>query len=280
MPENPRPWGFKRSRGGRATAHVDVDPNELLAGWLAGESIAALSDRLPSEIAPDWRLDQVVDVTTQLFEHFLAWTLGAIVTRVNETFEEAGASERLCPALPALVRYGVNRALAIELLTSGVGSRVIAQRIALAAETASIDAHRLREWLAAMTLADWRGRFGASPAELLDLLEYARPPRQGLLRLLLETGTVTVQVSPADNGVPIVVGASQDDQLTEMAATLLPEVGVPAPAPLLVCSTENRAILARVPLGAHANVQALLDSGVSFVALLRGDSLTCNLVRD
>ena len=137
----------------------------------------------------------MVDAVTEHFEHYLAWTVGALVELVNTRLADAGIEERLCPDLGSYIRYGVNDPQALILMTSGIRSRRLAHAIA-ADLPADLEPAReeLRRHVARMGVAGWRARYDASAAEVLDLLDFTRVRNRSLLRTLLETGNVTVDL--------------------------------------------------------------------------------------
>lgn len=274
LPECPRRWGFRRRSNGPIDLSITLETQAVLAAWIAGTPIPQMGDLLPMDISMDWRLIQMVDTTTELFEHYLSWTLGTLIDQVNERLEEREIPERLCPALPAFLRYGVDRVVAIELMTSGVGSRVLAKRIAEAAETEEIALGDLRTWLSGMQLQDWRARFDASPSELLDLLQYTRSRRSGLIRTLLETGTVTVPVSLTATTTD---DESADDP-TGRRVTIVSDADEPPPAVLAVRDLGDGTMLATVRLAAHVDVGDVIAAGILFEATLSGEVLVLRLV--
>ena len=68
----------------------------------------------------------MVDAVTEHFEHYLAWTVGALVELVNTRLADAGIEARLCPDLGSYIRYGVDDPKALILMTSGIRSRRLA----------------------------------------------------------------------------------------------------------------------------------------------------------
>jgi hypothetical protein len=274
LPECPRQWGFRRRPNGRIDDSLEVETKTALLAWIAGTPIPLLSALLPATVPLDWRLTQMVDTTTELFEHFLSWTVGTLMDQVNERLGEMGVPERLCPPLPAFLRYGVDRIAAVELMTSGVGSRVLAERIARAAEAENIPLRELRQWLSGMQLQDWRARFEASSSELLDLLQFTRSRRSGLLRPLLETGRVTVPVTlthVGDNDAPA-------EPPEGRSVTLVSDPDEPPPAVMAVRDLTDGTLLATVRLHAHADVIDLVDAGIVFESTLTGEELEVKLV--
>jgi len=128
---------------------------------------------------PAYRIEQMVGAVTGFFEHYLAWTVGALVELVNARLSTADAEARLCPELGGYIRYGVCDPHALILMTWGIRSRRLAHRIVgdiPAALDATRDATReaLRSWLADLGVAKWRDRYDASAAEILDLIDFTR----------------------------------------------------------------------------------------------------------
>ena len=168
LPENQRRWRFRSRQNGGTP--IEVNPDALLHAWVAGIDITELADEYLSEVpAADFRIEQMVDAVTEFFEHFLGWTLGVLVERVNQVLEEQGEESRMCPDLPAFVRYGVSSAHSLALAAAGVRSRRLLRSIAEQALTDEVT--DLDDWLASMSIAEWRVRFEAVASDLRDLLE-------------------------------------------------------------------------------------------------------------
>ncbi|GKV71167.1 hypothetical protein NCCP2145_05480 [Pseudarthrobacter sp. NCCP-2145] len=187
------PIVFRRTTSG---SPIEVSVQALLKSWLSGDSLTDLADAYLSDVPdPAWRIEQMVDVVTGQFEHYLAWTIGAIVELVNSRFADEDKPQALCPDLGRYVRYGVGDRLALLLMTSGVRSRRLARAIAesfpLSQDVTEDD---LREHLGHMTVSDWRDQFEVTSSEIIDLLEFTRLKRRSLLRKLLETGAVELEV--------------------------------------------------------------------------------------
>ena len=200
LPEAP-PWRFRVSSKGAA---IEVNPVGLLTGWLTGTSLPDLAQAHLGDAANRaWRIEQMVDAVTGHFEHYLAWTVGALVELVNTQLAGAGIEERLCPDLGSYIRYGVDDPKALILMTSGIRSRRLAHAIA-ADLPADLEPTReqLRLQIARMGVAGWRTRYDASAAEVLDLLDFTRVRNRSLLRTLLETGNVTVELPAIPASLP------------------------------------------------------------------------------
>ena len=85
LPEAPR-WSFRTSTRGDEVA---VEPRDFLLDWLGGASYMELGVAHLGEVAnPGWRIKQAVDAVTSHFEHYLAWTMGALVELANAHLAE------------------------------------------------------------------------------------------------------------------------------------------------------------------------------------------------
>lgn len=251
LPEAPK-WRFRVSSRGD---DIEVRPVDLLTGWISGRPLPDLADaHLPTAPEAAWRIEQMVGTVTRQFEHYLAWTVGALVELVNGRLTDADTEARLCPELGGYIRYGINTAHALLLMTSGIRSRRLAHAIAADLPSEHQPAYEdLRSWLAGMGIAEWRERYNASPSEILDLLDFTRLRSRSLLKTLLETGAVTVNLPVVTGGLP---GPGQ-------RLSLEPARDEPAPEPLALYADE--ALFAIIASQDHADVQAILDTGLDFV---------------
>ena len=253
LPEAPR-WAPRKSEAGRIQP-VDVKLADILNGWIGGEALQELADRLLGDV-PDktWRLEQLVEIVSSFFEHYLSWTLGALIELTNEKLEADGSLVRLCPQLPAYVRYGVENDSALALLVAGVRSRRLAHTVAAELGTEEGEPEDIRSWIAGMGIEAWRRRFGATPSELLDLLDFARERRRSLLRALLEEGEVTIELDGGSDA------ASRED--SSEPAFIGPVVEDPEPRRLGLYGLDSDSLLATVPSGLHADVEAIRSTGL------------------
>jgi hypothetical protein len=265
LPEAPR-WRFRVSTQG---ADIEVKPVDLLTGWLAGTSLSDLAEtHLAAATKPAWRIEQMVGAVTGHFEHYLAWTVGALVELVNTRLADAGTDERLCPELGGYIRYGVRDPQALILMTSGIRSRRLAHAI-VADLPADLESTRenLRTWLAGMGVPEWRARYNASASEVLDLLDFTRLRRRSLLKTLLETGSVAVALPVMNFGLPSWNGP----------LTLEPMRGEPQPAPLAVYAGDQHIVT--VASQDHADLSAILDTGLDIIVGIneQGDPPTLSI---
>jgi hypothetical protein len=248
LPEAPQ-WRFRISPQGH---EIDVDPVRLLADWQAGQSLPALAATHLSEAPnPAWQIEQMVDAVTNFFEHYLSWTVGALIELVNTRLADAGTDTRLCPELGGYIRYGVRDRYALILMTSGIRSRRLAHAIS-AGLPHELEPTRenLRAWVARMGTAEWRARYSASASEVLDLLDFTRPRRRSLLRTLLETGNAGVDLPTTAEDLPRWTGPL----IIESAR------GEPPPAQLVVYAGDQQ--VASIASQDYADISAILNTGL------------------
>lgn len=244
--EAPR-WRFRVSRQG---SELDVRPEELLRDWISGLTLTELSERHLGDVTDAaWRIEQMVSAIAEHFEHYLAWTVSALIELVNHHLEEATAETLLCPELGGYIRYGVDSVLALQLMTSGIRSRRIAHAVvADVPEDLPPAREDLRSWLAAMTINEWRDRYRATSSEVLDLLDFTRLRNRSLLKTLLETGRVSVNI------------ATTGQVRSDYPLSLVSVPGEPTPAPLALYAADQ--LVALIAAEDHADVQAILDTGL------------------
>jgi hypothetical protein len=137
-------------------------------------------------------------------------------------------------------------------MTSGIRSRRLAHAVA-ADLPADLEPTReqIRLQLARMGVPEWRTRYGTSAAEVLDLLDFTRVRNRSLLKTLLETGSVTVELPVITASLAVWSGP----------LTLEPARGEPQPASLAVYAGDQH--VATVAAQDHADLSAILDTGLA-----------------
>ncbi len=247
LPEAPD-WRFRVSaRGGP----IHVEPVDLLTGWVTGESLSGLAnEQLSAADKAAWRIEQMVDAVTTQFEHYLSWTVGALVEMINDRLSDAGTELRVCPELGGYIRYGVNTPHSLLLMTSGIRSRRLAHTVSDDIDD-DVEPSReeLRTWLSRSGISEWRIRYAATRTEILDLLEFTRLRNRSFLKVLLESGTVKV-------GLPDSATAPSSEQ----RLSLVEAKGEPAPAPLALYADDE--LVATIASEDHADIRAILDTGL------------------
>jgi hypothetical protein len=241
-------WQFRVSRQG---ADIQVSPVLLLSDWIAGGSLPYLAETyLHAAVSAAWRIEQMVGAVTEHFEHYLAWTVGALVELVNAHLSTVETETRLCVELGGYIRYGVDTPHALVLMTSGIRSRRLVHAIItdLPSEIPPVR-EVLRSWLARMTISHWRTHYAASASEVLDLLDFTRLRNRSLLRTLLEAGVVELNIPMLS--LP---------HTPEQQLTLGPVHGEPEPEPLALYA--DGVVIGTVSPEDHADTVAILDTGL------------------
>lgn len=264
LPECPREWGFRATPN--ASRSIDVSLRGFLERWLSGADISTLAFEFLSDVSSrELAVEQVVDAVSELCEHYLSWTLGVVVATVNArlaaddpTVGLAGrrlrsliSGPRLCENLAMYVRYGVDSDEAVELISSGLRSRDFAHRVAAVAQARPPEAGTLRAWLQGLPMESWRRIFAGTPADFLDLLEFTRTRGRGLLGALLadERAEVQSDLNEAVTDGPVDIRRIEDD-----------------PPPQRFGVFRGSEMLGVVSPAAHADMSAVLDSGLEFDA--------------
>jgi hypothetical protein len=126
--EAPRVAFFDRRAGNRNQLSPSLI--DMLTAWLEGAQIDEIGDRFLSDVADvEFRTEQVADLTAGVFESFLHWVLGLVITWANE--KRARSPEPPVPIptdLPVYVRWGVNRPECLTVIGRGIRSRAFCTR--------------------------------------------------------------------------------------------------------------------------------------------------------
>lgn len=260
QPEANKCWKFWTTRAKGDKNLVSVSIMDGLTGWIDGLDVPALAERLLPGLPVEWRLEQTVDAISSTFEHYLAWTVGVLIEQTNSRLEDSGFVSRLRADITWCIRHGVNTPHALILLNEGVRSRRLAHAIGTAAQQQGIGVDDIRPWLADMHIRGWRSEFGALAREVLDLLQFIRARRNNVLRSLLETGNA--QVTLRDE--PTIT--FQAPQVVHISTT------TDAPAELQIIS-ESGSPVAVVDVDLHADVDAVLESGLDITTTMHGRDL-------
>ncbi len=249
LDENDR-RGFKPRRNAPRSLNIDVDVKTLLLDWVGGEELQHLADRYLSEVSEDgYQYEQLAEFSTSVFEHHLPWTLSIIIGWVNQHLEVVDSAYRLPDHLPGAVYYGVDTEVALQLMTSGVRSRRLANAVATQESTRPDSEKPVREWLAEQSIAEWRSGFDASPTELADLLSYVRAPNNQSIRQLLDGNTLQFAIV---GDIDLVAVPTE--------ARLAPNPDAPAPSPIVV-HTESGPV-GEIKPSDHDDIAQLISMGV------------------
>jgi hypothetical protein len=142
----------------------------------------------------EYRAEQLGDLVSQLFETYLPWVTGIVVTWANDMRLQRG--QDLLPGdLPALIRWGVDRVECVSLMIRGIRSRRLCHAI-VSAWSRSQSEESVLNWIRQFGIEEWRQLFQASPFELANLVSVVGPRRGGLAPRVLagERGEVILEV--------------------------------------------------------------------------------------
>lgn len=250
---DPRDFRFKTRRYGAVTL-AEVDVLALVLDWVRGAPLADLAEAHLAEVDPEdepLRFEQLSTFLARICEHHLPFTLGTLLewTGANLGFD-------ILPALPSHVHYGVPHAHGIELLNRGVRSRRLAVVTGDLAQQLPLPVEKLREWIADLGPANWRGLLDAGPVEVADLLQYVHDPDAAISAALLEGETRQIQVEPTT------LPYSTADELAIAAAVGDEEE---RPRPLVVVNAAGEPV-ARIRAAEYRHLTLLSEIGAQLIA--------------
>ena len=216
LPEGQKAWQFRPSPGSRIELDVPLLP--AISAWLHGLDMPSLAASILPEVPlASWRLEQIVDAVSGTFEHYLAWTIGAVIEQANDMLIGDSSLVVCSDLLASAIRYGVDTEIALALLMKGVRSRRIAYRVGRRATDLGFDYETTITWLTDLHIDGWVREFDATGREIEDLSEVARDTRTSLLRQLLSRsdGVASLRHAtepPLGAGAPVQlrVGAAHD----------------------------------------------------------------------
>ena len=262
LPERGKVWKFRRSARGKA---IQVDVDAVVRNWIAGRELNDLAISHLSDVPdPAYRLEQMVDAVSEGLQHYLSWTVGLVVAQANEILLSRFTLGELYPGTAAHVRYGVDTPTAIDLLIHDVKSRRLAHDIGKIAQDRDLDEESLRTYLSELHIRGWRDELGATPTDVLDLLQYLRGGDRHKLGELMATGSTTAEVRYTRR---ILVDERDVEPLgvTLVSAFDGDEIQV---------MTENQTLLGVIVARDHASVAAVLESGLPLEHSLERTSVT------
>lgn len=207
---------FRPRRNSPARDAVEIDVRALVVDWLKGSELDSIGESYLGDVADEtYRYEQLSEFISTVLEHFLPWVVSTVVAWVNEGLDDEA---RLCPDLPACIRHGVDRPVALELARAGVRSRRLVHVVALAAEAVTTAA--VRDWLAATDVRTWGQEFDASPSELADLLFFTRTRDARITSRVLagETIDVALEVTTPSPDGPVSLRAVDEASPARIAA--------------------------------------------------------------
>lgn len=260
LAEATRSWRFRMSPRG---VPVEVAADAVVRDWISGRDFTELADTHLTAVADSaFRLEQMVDGISEGVQHYLSWTVGLVIAQANDILLSRLSPLQLLASTAAHLRYGVDTPLAIHLLVRDVKSRSLARDLGRIARDGGLDEAGMREYLSEQHIRGWRAGLGATPTDVLDLLQYVQGGDRHKLGEMMATGSVTAQArlsgepfpEPAEP-VPVTIIASVDgDELSIIAL--------------------DGSVLGVVVARGHAGVAAVLDSGLLLDFSLHGTTVT------
>ncbi|HEY9264764.1 MAG TPA: DEAD/DEAH box helicase [Mycobacterium sp.] len=257
LPEGAKHWRFRITPKG---APVEVASEAVVRDWIGGRDLTELADTHLSAVPePAFRLEQMVDGISEGVQHFLSWTIGLVIAQANDILMSRASPVQLFPNTAAHLRYGVDTPLAINLLVRDVKSRTLARDLGRIARDNDLDEAGLRDYLSEQHIRGWRTQLGATPTDVLDLLQYVQGRDRHKLGEMMATGSVAAQCllssEVADELRSVTIVASDEaDELNIVAV--------------------NGSILGSIVARDHAGVAAVLDSGLLLDFHLQGTTVT------
>lgn len=262
LPEAGKSWRFRASPKG---ASVQVAADAVVRDWIAGRDLTDLANTHLTSVADStFRLEQMVDGISEGVQHYLSWTVGLVIAQANDILLSGFSLTQLFASTAAHLRYGVDTPLAIDLLIRDVKSRTLARDIGRIARDRGLDEDGLREYLSEQHIRGWRNDLGATPTDVLDLLQYVQGGDRHKLGEMMATGLSIAKVrlssrepvlEPDSEPVPVKVVASTDGYGLEILS-------------------ESNVLLGVVAARDHAGVVAVLDSGLLLDFSLKHTTLT------
>lgn len=251
LPEAPQKSFRTRIVRGRP---IEVDLPSLAISWLLGQDLPELAEQYLGEVEDEsYQLEQLVEYVTEVFSHYLAWTLGLLVDWTNERLSVYPEAPTLPASLGAFLREGVSSTNALELLRGGVTSRRIANLVSLEyqRDTEHLeDPPSLNEWLADLPLGEWRQRFVPSFRDVAELLDFSKA--EGILGALFDEESVEIEF----------LSVGLDPPLGNVE---LKEIGEDPP-PRRVGLWREDQLVGYVPVTHQSDVSAFLATGLAYEA--------------
>jgi hypothetical protein len=194
LPESPD-RGFKTRANAPAAERLDVDLIGMLRSWVSGDELETIATTFLAEVTdPDYLSQQLSQFMTEVFEHFLPWTLRIVIAWTNARLESEDRGFTIPESVPANIHYGVPNGTALALMWGGIRSRRLAVQVAQLYRESSTEMD-VRDWLTEVGLPYWRQELDASATELSDLLTFVRDPRASIVASVLNGGVAEIPIS-------------------------------------------------------------------------------------
>lgn len=265
-------------------ASVSYSLEELMRDWMAGVGISTLGETHLSQVADlEFRAEQLSDLVAGVFQEYLPRMLGILIDWSAEALTAAhprtagelllalvaetempedvlrllGPLRKSNSLLPSFVRFGVNSEHALALTIGGITSRALAVRASDAYTTdPDSDGFTLREWLCGQGVNFWRDSLQAQPADLRQLLRFAR----------LRTSTLLADVlNERISHIPLAGAEAPNPEPGQVRLKRVNEGELEG----LIVAVRDDLTLAVVPLEYQDDVERILDLKLPLVADLR-----------
>jgi hypothetical protein len=212
---------FFAARRGRARIELTVSVSDALHDWLTGCSLAHIGDSVMGEVeSSEFRSEQVAELVSALFEHFLPWVSGILISWVNE-IRSANSESLMWPTdIPAFIRWGVDSKEGLELFFQGIQSRRLAHVIVQRWREIASDLNVI-SWLKALNISQSQELFDPSRSELLEILHILRPRDVSIAGEVLAGGTARIDLLGQGDSVSegqVALGPISDSDLAEWGA--------------------------------------------------------------
>lgn len=249
MPENPVKGPFKPYPSAPADKALDVDVETLVRRWVDGDELAEIGRDLLAEVNDsDNRADVLSEWAAGVLENHLPRVIALTIDWAEELLPgRIAAASGVVP----MIRFGVSMSSSVHLMIGGVRSRRLANRVGSA--LGHEDAVTTRRLLGAMTIETWRQEFGASPAEVSDLLTFVADPSEQLVSEFFEAGAASVPCIPSSDELTEGIVVVRRRAFGEKTGIQLTRDGV---------------VVAEVPTTLQTHVDAILRLGLPIAASL------------
>lgn len=259
LPEAPK-TDFRPFRSASPGNNLNVSHKQLVKDWINGVNLTQLVETHLSSIEDrEYAYEILGDYITNVFQHYLPWTLGVIIDWVNTGSEGIVEDKPLINTqIASYVRYGVDNYYALRLMMNGVISRQLALRVS--SIFMQEDTSDFSRWLQRMKISNFVDNFGVNETEARELLAYLRPKDSNVLADFISGDAVELDYR-----------ISSDSELTGEVTfayldggTVMHRLGI-----------KQDGMTCDMPLRLYLDVEEIIQSGLPYKATLfkRGEDL-------
>lgn len=250
-PESPK-VEFKSRRNAPDLDSIEVNIKKLLRDWIDGNDLSTMVDDHLSEINnTEFAFESLGVFITSVFENYLPWVVGTIIRWINDYPQAFSEGRNLVnPNLSAYIKYGVNDANSVRLMTRGIRSRRLALRLSKDFELYSDLGFELNSWLDTLTVDGLVNDYNASKSEISDFIKYLNLDATSFLPDLIEQQNSSINLYGLESRTS--ENANFKVQLTENGNRT-------------IFITDDQGILFELPLSFHRDVSSLINTGLPYV---------------